>query len=132
MPCSRMDSWSLPGYLWISRSAIAEYSLSFNVSATTELYTLSLHDALPIFSGRPPTAWRRSSTTPSGRCRPSRRRSEEHTSELQSLRHLVCRLLLEKQKQLPLLDRQEPQCHYQVRRCSSHPNICVCLSRTVR
>src|SRR5258705_13252727 len=65
----------------------------FNDTATTEIYTLSLHDALPIFrprSSRPrprPAGWS-----------PGRTRSEEHTSELQSLRHLVCRLLLEKKK----------------------------------
>src|SRR5262245_66357771 len=66
----------------------------FNDTATTEIYTLSLHDALPI------------SAAISGPCRvrrwrphiPHRSRSEEHTSELQSLRHLVCRLLLEKKK----------------------------------
>src|SRR2546425_9011842 len=75
----------------------------FNDTATTEIYTLSLHDALPI------------STRPSGfdlpQCRARneafsalkrellpRRRSEEHTSELQSLAYLVCRLLLEKKK----------------------------------
>src|SRR5258708_30893270 len=85
----------------------------FNDTATTEIYTLSLHDALPILlrgslhswsgaqpnqrecdgGGRPscgaglhrdPVAW------------PERKRSEEHTSELQSPDHLVCRLLLEK------------------------------------
>src|SRR5260364_489495 len=66
----------------------------FNDTATTEIYTLSLHDALPI-SGR-------STQSPRPRdkrdrpCR--RRRSEEHTSELQSPDHLVCRLLLEKKK----------------------------------
>src|SRR6266704_6870362 len=65
----------------------------FNDTATTEIYTLSLHDALPI-SGR------RSARSPS-RCRPTStwraaRRSEEHTSELQSRFELVCRLLLEK------------------------------------
>src|SRR6266496_6392314 len=65
----------------------------FNDTATTEIYTLSLHDALPIST-------RRASTRPgSRRCRGSRRwRSEEHTSELQSRRDLVCRLLLEKKK----------------------------------
>src|SRR5215212_12151075 len=67
----------------------------FNDTATTEIYTLSLHDALPISPGS------RSSISAdpsgcSGRARPER--SEEHTSELQSLRHLVCRLLLEKKK----------------------------------
>src|SRR5262247_4939939 len=66
----------------------------FNDTATTEIYTLSLHDALPI-----------SSRSLTGACWSGHRspicprpRSEEHTSELQSLRHLVCRLLLEKKK----------------------------------
>src|SRR2546425_1723905 len=82
----------------------------FNDTATTEIYTLSLHDALPISSGerstdrglegrrqrhlgagRPARAVRRSSPH-------AARRSEEHTSELQSLAYLVCRLLLEKKK----------------------------------
>src|SRR5438876_7120680 len=66
---------------------------SFTPTATTDIYTLSLHDALPICSvprrrhQRPPRRAR-------GRRVPSR--SEEHTSELQSPVHLVCRLLLEK------------------------------------
>src|SRR5436305_15174707 len=76
----------------------------FNAPATTEIYTLSLHDALPI-SSRPPerseVAGRllRTGRGYRGR-RPPRRgeRSEEHTSELQSRPHLVCRLLLEKKK----------------------------------
>src|ERR1041384_8795861 len=63
----------------------------FNDTATTEIYTLSLHDALPISSSRR-RGWRAR-----GRRRPARAwRSEEHTSELQSLAYLVCRLLLEK------------------------------------
>src|SRR6185437_17020623 len=75
----------------------------FNDTATTEIYTLSLHDALPI-SVRP-AAVRARRAAPSGmlpRSSPPRRarRSEEHTSELQSLAYLVCRLLLEKQKKL--------------------------------
>src|SRR2546429_5713538 len=70
----------------------------FNDTATTEIYTLSLHDALPIS----PTPWWRSTSRASRRksdatC-PTRGRSEEHTSELQSRLHLVCRLLLEKKK----------------------------------
>src|SRR5258706_4245464 len=82
----------------------------FNDTATTEIYTLSLHDALPISRGRPrrrcasrSCVARRlrsapDSHTPGGRlARPGR--SEEHTSELQSLTNLVCRLLLEKKKQ---------------------------------
>src|SRR6266540_4434625 len=64
----------------------------FNDTATTEIYTLSLHDALPIWPPHP---------TPRGaaaRCRLWDGRSEEHTSELQSHHDLVCRLLLEKKK----------------------------------
>src|SRR5258708_18815074 len=69
----------------------------FNDTATTEIYTLSLHDALPIsppsrLPRAPPLRGRRS------RRRPRGGRSEEHTSELQSPDHLVCRLLLEKKK----------------------------------
>src|SRR5258706_12888664 len=68
----------------------------FNDTATTEIYTLSLHDALPICSrtpcGRWPASWSPTPTTVTT-CR-----SEEHTSELQSLTNLVCRLLLEKKK----------------------------------
>src|SRR6266568_2798889 len=67
----------------------------FNDTATTEIYTLSLHDALPISSAGGPTSpvscGSSSSPTPCSR-------SEEHTSELQSQFHLVCRLLLEKKK----------------------------------
>src|SRR6266487_7174577 len=66
----------------------------FNDTATTEIYTLSLHDALPI--SRPPICGC-SGTSDSLISQPGR--SEEHTSELQSPVHLVCRLLLEKKKQ---------------------------------
>src|SRR5256885_3608910 len=107
------------------------YFFFFNDTATTEIYTLSLHDALPIFGTKirgsneapadlPLLLWRRGL----GRGGPfdrgvrltrcahaatgaSGHRSEEHTSELQSPCNLVCRLLLEKKKifratQLPL------------------------------
>src|SRR5205809_8131046 len=73
----------------------------FNDTATTEIYTLSLHDALPISI---PLPWRRDDDVPKERPgapfdhRSSR--SEEHTSELQSRLHLVCRLLLEKKKNI--------------------------------
>src|SRR3712207_8178143 len=93
----------------------------FNDTATTEIYTLSLHDALPISptgtpacgcaSGRSPggrglrrRSRGRSAAGPGGRSRsgpgsaPCSARSEEHTSELQSRQYLVCRLLLEKKK----------------------------------
>src|SRR5258708_22249624 len=80
----------------------------FNDTATTEIYTLSLHDALPICAEH-----ERRHEIPE--CRPHDRgtrrqharrhdggdRSEEHTSELQSPDHLVCRLLLEKKKKSP-------------------------------
>src|SRR3712207_8919260 len=102
----------------------------FNDTATTEIYTLSLHDALPISkpsrcrlrrSGRTSayrTCWpvRPASSDPAAPRSPfppawscvsrgargwaSARRSEEHTSELQSRQYLVCRLLLEKKKRL--------------------------------
>src|SRR2546422_3371522 len=96
----------------------------FNDTATTEIYTLSLHDALPISLGRL-FFWRSRADQPrrasapkallmrtlirlttigvvavGAACRdePGSLRSEEHTSELQSRLHLVCRLLLEKKK----------------------------------
>src|SRR2546427_4785674 len=91
----------------------------FNDTATTEIYTLSLHDALPIYAGR--KAARRAATGRGASPAPdagarrcgvvaacggseiepssSGERSEEHTSELQSQSNLVCRLLLEKKKQ---------------------------------
>src|SRR3712207_8928506 len=101
------------------------FSFFFNDTATTEIYTLSLHDALPIWSippSAPPRRRRCRRTAPRsrsavslrlGRVRspaPSSRtvsisspwRSEEHTSELQSRQYLVCRLLLEKKKQMQL------------------------------
>src|SRR2546427_10678929 len=74
----------------------------FNDTATTEIYTLSLHDALPICGGsaaidcpEPSASLIASRISPVHK--PSRR-SEEHTSELQSQSNLVCRLLLEKKK----------------------------------
>src|SRR5258705_6067912 len=69
----------------------------FNDTATTEIYTLSLHDALPISGGSINSQLHAGNAVGDHRPRVMRR-SEEHTSELQSLRHLVCRLLLEKKK----------------------------------
>src|SRR5262245_64968250 len=75
----------------------------FNEPPPTEIYTLSLHDALPICSRHIALIFA-SSNPPSARLAfatlslSDGTRSEEHTSELQSLRHLVCRLLLEKKK----------------------------------
>src|SRR5258708_24580570 len=71
----------------------------FNDTATTEIYTLSLHDALPIYLCviRWRDAKRFAYCHAPAATRPNPR-SEEHTSELQSPDHLVCRLLLEKKK----------------------------------
>src|SRR2546429_3350544 len=94
----------------------------FNDTATTEIYTLSLHDALPIssegvisrniWSAVAEITWTGPSPTlTSGHwgwdCL-LKKRSEEHTSELQSRLHLVCRLLLEKKKLPP------PSCHHMI------------------
>src|SRR3712207_7476807 len=94
----------------------------FNDTATTEIYTLSLHDALPIYRLLDPLALERlvhllrqtehvdlgptarrardqiEPATAQAERLEDRRRSEEHTSELQSRQYLVCRLLLEKKK----------------------------------
>src|SRR6266536_6317235 len=79
--------------LHIIQFSLLHFFFFFNDTATTEIYTLSLHDALPIF--RQPILygeqmWRQQ--------RFFAGRSEEHTSELQSRVDLVCRLLLEKKK----------------------------------
>src|SRR5262245_64227679 len=89
---------------------------SVNYPSTSDFYTLSLHDALPISFRISRATWSFGPWPGDGELSPVRlrcscfrawrmswssrfRRSEEHTSELQSLRHLVCRLLLEKKKQ---------------------------------
>src|SRR5437762_8046844 len=89
-------------------------------TATTEIYTLSLHDALPISTGFMPT-------TDFPACAKARRsaqatrvlptpvsvpvRSEEHTSELQSPMYLVCRLLLEKKNLIKIHNQHKPTNH---------------------
>src|SRR5205814_9878213 len=106
-----------------ARSVILDSSLFFLIDpATTVIYTLSLHDALPISGFLPNEVWRMLGLWLGGGVDEGSellvweravatailagviaqilvQRSEEHTSELQSLRHLVCRLLLEKKKQ---------------------------------
>src|SRR2546422_10192217 len=99
--------------LLFTRGALDIFSFFFfNDTATTEIYTLSLHDALPISASSArdccsiwPRPSRRLCGTPSApgyepfALEPKEfHRSEEHTSELQSRLHLVCRLLLEKKK----------------------------------
>src|SRR2546430_12616950 len=95
----------------------------FNDTATTEIYTLSLHDALPILitssgTSAPRSIYRlasRPSLVPAARASRSMSRSEEHTSELQSQSNLVCRLLLEKKNSirayLRLADIVDDMCH---------------------
>src|SRR5439155_8376154 len=101
-------------YSHISRLSFSSFSLFFffNDPATTEIYTLSLHDALPIYRapralGPDQDARRRDRVHAGARPHAGLHRherdlvvgrSEEHTSELQSRGHLVCRLLLEKKK----------------------------------
>src|SRR2546423_6441749 len=71
----------------------------FNDTATTEIYTLSLHDALPISAvGLDLLIWYQQRCAFLLSKMKNGSRSEEHTSELQSLAYLVCRLLLEKKK----------------------------------
>src|ERR1041384_8795299 len=79
----------------------------FNDTATTEIYTLSLHDALPIWAETSPAAPRPAPWP----CPPGGARSEEHTSELQSLAYLVCRLLLEKKQNTKPTPQHKPHVH---------------------
>src|SRR5438270_6162126 len=76
---------------------LSSFFFFFNDTATTEIYTLSLHDALPISAAVPAMmgahARPHAAAGEAAACR-----SEEHTSELQSQSNLVCRLLLEKKK----------------------------------
>src|SRR3712207_8272562 len=104
----------------------------FNDTATTEIYTLSLHDALPISAASAPSARRLTAASVSPKCSrrsecpssassapasraiggeiPPVKRSEGHTAELQSPQYLVCRLLLVKTKKDPdtLVDLLQP------------------------
>src|SRR5207249_10956474 len=97
---------SIPCALIILYLLLAPYShllFFFTDTATPEIYTLSLHDALPISSLSAAGAGTISPSMRTCRCRGSQcmtaaARSEEHTSELQSRFDLVCRLLLEKKK----------------------------------
>src|SRR5256885_12028086 len=99
----------------------------FNDTATTEIYTLSLHDALPISHQRAARiSFMASLYRPMGcirrsGARPPRSRSEEHTSELQSPCNLVCRLLLEKKK--------TPKNHSMHATDDSHPSNRLLRSR---
>src|SRR3712207_8465335 len=102
----------------------------FNDTATTEIYTLSLHDALPIYTKPYLPLLRQQRKSAFGRRSADRAlvvrwhralrsvpyraiaRSEEHTSELQSRQYLVCRLLLEKKKKTPYLHTLHSDQHH--------------------
>src|SRR5437016_6739343 len=95
----------------------------FNDTAPTEIYTLSLHDALPIRRRHQPVAagLDRAGAGPppgGGACPVAVTRSEEHTSELQSLTNLVCRLLLEKKKKNATRDAIKPQQSHVTNSCT--------------
>src|SRR5439155_20748148 len=102
----------LPHIPFLSHLIFFSFFFFFNDTATTEIYTLSLHDALPIWTD--PT--RRAATAIAGLASRlgdghdfQQMRSEEHTSELQSRGHLVCRLLLEKKKKQKSIQRDTEQ-----------------------
>src|SRR5690349_21928784 len=88
---------------FFSTSHVPSLFFFFNDTATPEIYTLSLHDALPISPWKSACACASKATSvctfPTSRSS-VQLRSEEHTSELQSRRDLVCRLLLEKKKKI--------------------------------
>src|SRR3989449_6398888 len=102
--------WCLPVVLWtrlvfVFTAPVSVCFFFFNDTATTEIYTLSLHDALPISNPafgattiHRPIALAGSIVETAPALGHPTLRSEEHTSELQSRLHLVCRLLLEKKK----------------------------------
>src|SRR6266581_9447100 len=93
---------------YVINAFIYWYFLFFNDTATTEIYTLSLHDALPICNRRRiPQALTGDRIN---RVKTARGRSEEHTSELQSPVHLVCSLLLEKKNNKSA--GQGPRCRH--------------------
>src|SRR2546429_2677798 len=98
-------------YLYYNLNHVQSIFFFFNDTATTEIYTLSLHDALPIWRSAvqrlfkeglesDDTFGNRSAWLHATERSQHRTRSEEHTSELQSRLHLVCRLLLEKKKMI--------------------------------
>src|SRR6266536_6577517 len=87
-----MFSFSTTPRLKRLTASLGSFFFFFHDTATTEIYTLSLHDALPI-----PPSWAPTRTARAG-SRSCWTRSEEHTAELQSRVDLVCRLLLEKKK----------------------------------
>src|SRR2546430_17139937 len=84
-------------FCWTKARLLSDVFFFFNDTATTEIYTLSLHDALPILAERAENVGDVQREDDVGLSH-DLLRSEEHTSELQSQSNLVCRLLLEKKK----------------------------------
>src|SRR3989442_4557496 len=111
--------FSYPHIFYLSAHSLhVSFFFFFNDTATTEIYTLSLHDALPISqedAGADGDACHQLGAREPGHGL-AEHRSEEHTSELQSRPHLVCRLLLEKKKKTSEL-QSHPQlvCHLLLR-----------------
>src|SRR2546430_6956474 len=111
-------------YYWAFGRYIFFFFFFFNDTATTEIYTLSLHDALPIFdletmyckhveNNFDLNLIRKSGLKLAYDAMYGAGRSEEHTSELQSQSNLVCRLLLEKKKEkdIQIIDRRMRDTH---------------------
>src|SRR5438874_3727905 len=111
-----------------TRTLLISCHFFFNDTATTEIYTLSLHDALPIYPLWESWSCRHGYRTASAghcilkACGRASGRSEEHTSELQSRRDLVCRLLLEK-KNLRPRRAHVVLCQRLHHVCTDHPRI---------
>src|SRR2546430_12575765 len=102
----------------------------FNDTATTEIYTLSLHDALPI-SNRVFKIAKRMEMAELFATHAEQNassRSEEHTSELQSQSNLVCRLLLEKKKTELETIYYKSLCRTRPMMCLSHCELCLSTS----
>src|SRR5438874_11998201 len=94
---ARVERSARAAWFDVPRSAWSGVFFFFDDAATAGIYTLSLHDDLPIL---PQSFLLVIAPNMSVLCWTAAARSEEHTSELQSRRELVCRLLLEKKKQL--------------------------------
>src|SRR5258706_9144636 len=111
----------------IGPRAPSSFLFFFNDTATTEIYTLSLHDALPICQRAAHGPGREPCGPAAGRHHLVQHRSEEHTSELQSLTNLVCRLLLEKKKNTPYYDVAGLGLHY-TRRSTNNASLSAWVS----
>src|SRR5437667_8275869 len=98
LPSTSTPSFSLPSCLLLTFHRLSPLVFFSNAPATTAIYTLSLHDALPISRAARSTSSQAAPARAASIPRARGIRSEEHTSELQSHHELVCRLLLEKKK----------------------------------